>query len=200
MTTLYTALPEDLPPSIAGLARQVTARTSTDFERALVLEEFFRNAGGFVYDASASTGHSSLQMEDWLLVPASRNYRRGYCEQFASAMAVMARVLDIPARVVIGFAPGTIQTQSDGTEVIVVRARDAHAWVEVYLQGQGWVRFDPTPRSDGSNPPTARQVGFTPTEYLPAPADPSDAVLRASWLDRHHRHPVPRSRIRWRRR
>ena len=168
----------------------MTARTSTDFERALILEEFFRNAGGFVYDASASTGHSSLEMEDWLLVPSSRNYRSGYCEQFASAMAVMARVLDIPARVVIGFAPGTTQTQSDGTEVIVVRARDAHAWVELYLEGQGWVRFDPTPRSDGSNPATAASVGFAPTEYLPAPADPSDVALGTSRLDRHHRFPI----------
>ena len=173
LTSMYTELPDDLSDVIRALARQVTERAGTDFERALVLEEFFRNTGEFVYDLEASTGHSALQLEDWMLDPESRNYRRGYCEQFASAMAVMARSIGIPARVVIGFSPGDIQNQADGSEVIVVRARNGHAWVELYMEGQGWVRFDPTPRADGSNPATAFAVGFDPSEFLPEPTDPS---------------------------
>ncbi|HEX2420399.1 MAG TPA: DUF3488 and transglutaminase-like domain-containing protein [Acidimicrobiia bacterium] len=173
LTSLYTELPDDLSDVIRALARQVTERARTDFERGLILEEFFRTTGEFVYDLEASTGHSALQLEEWMLDPESRNYRRGYCEQFASAMAVMARSIGIPARVVIGFSPGDVQNQADGSEVIVVRARNGHAWVELYMEGQGWVRFDPTPRADGSNPATAFAVGFDPNEFLPEPTDPT---------------------------
>jgi transglutaminase-like putative cysteine protease len=177
LSALYTALPDDFPDVIGALARQVTARAGTDFERGLLLEEFFRNTGNFIYDLEASTGHSALQLEEWMLDPESRNYRRGYCEQFASAMAVMARALGIPARGVIGFAPGETQTQADGGEVIVIRARNGHMWVELYLEGQGWIRFDPTPRGDGSNPATVAALGFDPSQFLPAPTDPSQAPL-----------------------
>jgi hypothetical protein len=86
-------------------------------------------------------------------------------------MALMARTLGIPSRVVFGFTPGERATQSDGAEVIVVRALNAHAWVELYMPGQGWVRFDPTPRGDGINPGTVSQVGFDPTMYLPPPTE-----------------------------
>ena len=175
LDSVYTQLPDDFSDVIGGLARQITAETTTDFEAGLVLEEFFRSNGSFVYDASASSGHSALDLEEWLLDPASRNYRRGYCEQFASAMALMARVLGIPARVVLGFSPGTVQQQADGAEIIVVRARNAHAWVELFMAGQGWIRFDPTPRADGSNPATTGALGFDPVGFLPEPADPTQA-------------------------
>lgn len=169
---VYTELPEEFPEEVQDLARQVTAQTSTAFERAMVLENFFRTSGGFVYDASASTGHSTLNLVSWLTDPESLNYRTGYCEQFASAMALMARTLGIPSRIVFGFAPGELATQSDGAEVTVVRALNAHAWVELYMLSQGWVRFDPTPRGDGINPATVSQLGFDPTLYLPAPTTP----------------------------
>jgi hypothetical protein len=169
---LYTDLPDDFPEEVENLARLVTEQTATAFERAMVLETFFRSSGGFQYDAAASSGHSSLDLSSWLLDSESLNFRTGYCEQFASAMALMARTLNIPARVIFGFAPGERVTQSDGAEVIVVRALNAHAWVELYMSGQGWVRFDPTPRGDGVNPPTANQLGFDPTLYLPAPINP----------------------------
>jgi transglutaminase-like putative cysteine protease len=174
LRTVYTALPEEFSDVIRGLSRQITAQATTDFEKGLVLEEFFRHNGGFTYDASASSGHSLLDLEEWLLDPESRNYRSGYCEQFASAMAVMARALGIPSRLVIGFSPGTVQNQADGAEVIYVRARNAHAWVELFMPGQGWVRFDPTPRSDASNPSTTDALGFDPVAHLPEPADPTD--------------------------
>ena len=180
LQTIYTALPEDFSDVIRGLSRQITEQATTDFEQGLVLEEFFRTTGSFVYNASVSTGHSALDLEDWLLDPESRNYREGYCEQFASAMALMARALGIPARVVIGFSPGTIQIQPDGAEVIVVRARNAHAWVELFMAGQGWIRFDPTPRADGSNPATVATLAFDPIAFLPEPADPSGNIVPGS--------------------
>jgi transglutaminase-like putative cysteine protease len=169
---VYTELPDEFPEGVQVLARQVTAQTSTTFERAMVLENFFRTTGGFVYDASASTGHSTLDLVSWLTDVESRNFRTGYCEQFASAMGLMARAVGIPSRLVFGFAPGELTTQSDGSELIVVRALHAHAWVELFMPGQGWVRFDPTPRGDGINPATVSRLGFDPNLYLPAPNTP----------------------------
>ncbi|MGQ0849076.1 MAG: transglutaminase family protein [Actinomycetota bacterium] len=177
---IYTELPEDFSDPVRTLTRLVTNSASTPFERGLVLEEFFRSIGGFVYDATVSTGHTTLDLDRWLLDPASRNYRRGYCEQFAAAMAVMSRAAGIPARLVLGWAPGTIQTQLDGSEIVVVPARNYHAWVELYMAGQGWVRFDPTPRSDRVNQPTVGNFQFGPTQYLPEPIDPAQTGLPAA--------------------
>ncbi len=167
----YTELPDNLGPEIAALAATETQFGSTPFEKVLLLESFFRFRN-FVYDATASTGHTSLDLTEWLTVPESLNHRKGYCEQFATAMAVMARTLDIPSRVVLGFAPGDVQPQPDGSDLIVVRALHGHAWVEVFLPSQGWVRFDPTPRGDEINPSFVEGVGFEPADYLPAPGTP----------------------------
>jgi hypothetical protein len=142
----------------------------------LILESWLRDPGEFTYSSEVSTGHSSLDLADWLLDPESRNYRTGYCEQFATAMAVMARTLGLPSRIVLGFTPGDVQAQSDGSEVIVVRERNAHAWVELWMDGQGWVRFDPTPRSDGANQSlSVTSVGFDPRDYIPQPDEPDGA-------------------------
>ncbi|HUP17343.1 MAG TPA: DUF3488 and transglutaminase-like domain-containing protein [Acidimicrobiia bacterium] len=171
----YTELPDDFPEEVQELAREITAQTSTAFERASVLEHHFREGGGFVYDASASTGSSSLDLTAWLTDVDSRNYRTGYCEQFAIAMALMARTLNIPSRLAYGFAPGEVVDQ-DGDEYIYVRAKNGHLWVELYIAGQGWLRFDPTPLGDGSNPATVDQLGFNPNFYLPDPVAPDTAT------------------------
>lgn len=167
----YLSLPEDTAPEVRTLGRTVTEEGATVFEKALILEAWLRDSRNFNYETDVDTGHSSLDLAAWLLDPDSDNYRTGYCEQFATAMGVMARTLGIPSRVVLGFTPGDIQQQADGTNVIVVRERNAHAWVELWMNGQGWVRFDPTPRSDGANVPLVADVGFDLREYVPAPAD-----------------------------
>lgn len=151
----YLALPP-LDPAITQLAAEVTAGAQSPFERALLLEEFFHT---FNYSTDVSTGHSALDLAAWLTDPESPNYRTGYCEQFAAAMAVMGRVVSLPTRVVIGFTGGEVVDTPDGP-LTIVRERNAHAWVEVWLDGQGWVGFDPTPRSDGATTPLARTVGI----------------------------------------
>jgi hypothetical protein len=168
----YTSLPSSVSDELRSLARDLVSGGSTPFERALLLEAYFRDPGQFTYSTGVDTGHSSLDLEDWLTDPDSRNYRTGYCEQFATAMGVLARAIGIPSRVVLGFTPGDVETQADGSEVVVVRENNAHAWVELWMDGQGWVRFDPTPRSDGINPSlTGDEVGFDPRSYLPAPGE-----------------------------
>jgi transglutaminase-like putative cysteine protease len=172
----YLELPEDTDVAVRNLARDITADGTTRFEKALILESWLRDPREFTYSSEVSTGHSSLDLADWLLDPESRNYRTGYCEQFATAMAVMARTLGLPSRIVLGFTPGDVQAQSDGSDVIVVRERNAHAWVELWMDGQGWVRFDPTPRSDGANQSlSVTSVGFDPRDYIPQPDEPDGA-------------------------
>jgi hypothetical protein len=99
-------------------------------------------------------------------------------------MAVMARTLDVPSRVVLGFTPGEATEQEN---VYVVRDRNAHAWVELWIPTQGWVRFDPTPRSDGINPSTfgdaEDELGFALTSYLDVPA-PDPISVQSSPLPR----------------
>jgi transglutaminase-like putative cysteine protease len=166
----YLELPDDVSLAVRQAARDITEPGFTRFEKALILEAFFRDNDNFVYSTGVSTGHSSLDLQAWLLDPESENFRTGYCEQFATAMAVMARSIGLPSRVVLGFTPGEVVNQEDGSELIVVRERNAHAWVEIWMDGQGWVRFDPTPRSDGINRSLGQQeIGFDARAYVPAP-------------------------------
>lgn len=158
----YLGLPDDLDPGVAALAAEQADAMETDFERALALERFLRSAGGFSYSTAIAPGHGAADLAAWLLDPASPSYRTGYCEQFAASMAVMARTLGIPSRVVLGFTPGTLL--DDGR--VVVRDRNAHAWVELWMPAQGWVRFDPTPRGDGVNPSAAGTLPFSLDRYL----------------------------------
>ncbi|MDP8959241.1 MAG: DUF3488 and transglutaminase-like domain-containing protein [Actinomycetota bacterium] len=158
-------LPDDLDPRIRALAREQTSNTATDFEKALVLEAWFRDPANFTYSTDIDPGHSAQDLTAWLLDPESPNYHVGYCEQFATAMAVMARAVGIPSRTVLGFTPGEVDAGGN----IVVRERNAHAWVELWMPTQGWVRFDPTPRADGANPATVAALRFDPREYLDLP-------------------------------
>ena len=165
----YTELPET-PITLRGIAAAITRGGSTDYERAWMLEHWFRYSGSFTYDTDVSTGHGALILDDWLNDPTSNNYRTGYCEQFATSMAVLGRLLDIPSRVVLGFTPGDVRVVDD-TEIIDVRDTNAHAWVEMWMPDVGWVQFDPTPRSDDAQPPSIT-AAFDPDEYVQEPGLP----------------------------
>ncbi|MBI5157421.1 MAG: hypothetical protein HZA58_05330 [Acidimicrobiia bacterium] len=159
----YLDLPDDLDPGIRSLAVVTTRNLGTDFERALALEAFFLDPDNFRYSTAVLPGHGATDLAAWLLDEESPNYRTGYCEQFATSMAVMARLVGIPSRVVLGFSPGTVL--EDGR--VVVRDRNAHAWVELWMSTQGWVRFDPTPRGDTTG--TSRAIPFDLAAYLDVP-------------------------------
>jgi transglutaminase-like putative cysteine protease len=159
----FLGLPTDLDPDIFALAAATTRGLQTDFERALALESFFLTPGNFRYSTDILPGHAASDLASWLLDRDSDNFRTGYCEQFATAMAVMARLLDIPSRVVLGFTPGTVL--DDGR--VVVLDRNAHAWVELWMPTQGWMRFDPTPR--GNTAATTAAIPFEVAPYLEVP-------------------------------
>ncbi|WP_433255581.1 transglutaminase TgpA family protein [Streptosporangium sp. CA-135522] len=134
----YLQLPEGLPREIRELAAQVTKRDSSRYEQAVQLQEFFTKKGGFTYSLSTQ-GHGEAALTDFLI-----RGRTGFCEQFAASMAVLARVLGIPARVAIGYTGG-----SNFSGAWQVRTHDSHAWPELYFEGVGWLRFEPTPAGTG---------------------------------------------------
>jgi transglutaminase-like putative cysteine protease len=131
----YTQLPGVLSPEVGRLARQLTDKAETPYDKAVVLQQWLRATGGFTYDPNVDTSTDTDAVSTFL---ASK---RGYCVQFASAMAVMARTLGIPARLGVGFLSGT--KQANGRQAVSLN--DAHAWPELYFEGAGWVRFEPTP-------------------------------------------------------
>ena len=138
----YLSLPP-LDARIAPLARRAVAGAAGDYSRARALEQYLRTSFGYTLDAPETPPADPLA--DFLF-----DRRRGHCEYFASAMAVMLRTLGIPSRVVTGFQSGAYNPIS-GWQVI--RASDAHSWVEAWIPGRGWVTFDPTPPDP--NPPAA---------------------------------------------
>ncbi|HEV8528617.1 MAG TPA: DUF3488 and transglutaminase-like domain-containing protein [Actinomycetes bacterium] len=125
-----------MPPIVGRLAQQATKGAETPYDKALRLQDWLRSSGGFTYNATSNHGGTGSKAIETFL-----SDKVGYCEQFASTMAVMARQLGIPARVDVGFTAG--QAQEDGTYLIT--AHDAHAWPELYFNNIGWVRFEPTP-------------------------------------------------------
>lgn len=178
----YVELPDDLPAEIAGVARETTAGAQSDFERATLLQHWFRDSGSFTYSTEITPGHTELKLADWLTDETSVDYRTGYCEQFAASMAVLGRSLGIPSRVVWGFTPGEVITQSDGTNAIVVRDRNAHSWVEMWMDGFGWVKFDPTPRTDGALP-ASYTAGFNPDEFVADAPGGSQTVDQPGFIE-----------------
>ncbi|MFC7894039.1 transglutaminaseTgpA domain-containing protein [Streptomyces sp. NPDC057381] len=156
----YTGLPDSLPDVVSRTARDVTAGAANPYEQAVRLQEYFAVNGGFEYDTQVEVGSGSRAIARFL------KDKEGFCVHFSFAMAAMARSLDIPARVAVGFAPGT--PQADGS--VSVGLRDAHAWPEVYFEGVGWTRFEPTP-TRGSTP--SYTVTDTPGSSVPDPALPS---------------------------
>lgn len=129
------SLPAETPDVIRERAEQITEDARGPFEEAQAIEDWFRIDGGFEYTFDQANANGMETIENFVT-----DDRRGYCEQFASAMAMMARELDIPARVAVGFLSGDQVGDS-----YVFRGTDMHAWPELYFDDIGWVPFEPTP-------------------------------------------------------
>lgn len=152
----YLELPPGTPKSVENTALSVTSSWATNYEKALALQEYLRSSP-FRYSVSAPvTGdYDATGVE---VVATFLEQKSGYCIHFASAMAVMARELGIPSRILVGFQPGTEQDREDqGRTLYEVTTGDLHAWPELYFSGIGWVRFEPTP-SRGAVPDYANAL------------------------------------------
>ena len=135
--------------TLAAIAGRIVADASTDYDRAVALQDHLRSDPAFRYTLEVPEQTSSDAVLDFL------EDGRGYCVQFATAMVAMSRSLGMPTRLAVGYLPGRLEGGR-----YVVRGRDAHAWPEIYFRDLGWVRFEPTP---------AGQSGLAPTYTTPEP-------------------------------
>ncbi len=153
----YLELPANLSQEVRQTARRIVGSETSPYKRAKALQDWFRT--NFTYNLQVEPGHDENAMEKFLA------RKQGYCEQFAGTYAAMARSLGLPARVAVGFTYGS--KGDDG--LWHVTGKEAHAWPEVYLNGYGWVAFEPTP---GRGLPGAEQY----TDVTPAQAADTPAV------------------------
>jgi protein-glutamine gamma-glutamyltransferase len=174
-------------------ARRLTGKARSPYEATLLLEGWFRARGGFRYEEHPPASVSNRPLVDFVEVT-----RAGYCQHYAGAMALMLRTLGIPARVAVGFTAGTWKAG-----VWTVTDQQAHAWVEAWFAGYGWLPFDPTPgrgtlsavytlASDSADAVralgTGRFLDFSPRQPTPgAPvsrvvSSPADAATVPWWL------------------
>ena len=164
-----------ISPAVKTLTRQVTAGATSRYQAAIDIQRFFTTHHRFTYDTNIGPDNSPNALEDFLL-----HSRRGFCQQYATAMAVMARQSGIPSRVAVGFTRG--KQQADGSWT--VNSHDAHAWPELWFQGTGWLPFEPTPRADGQAVTPAYAAGAL------HPGKP-----KSGQAARKHHHKRPASKI-----
>jgi Transglutaminase-like superfamily/TgpA N-terminal domain/Domain of unknown function (DUF4129) len=133
----YLQIPETLPLRVRERAREIAeqAQATTPYDQAIAIQSFLRT---LPYDERRATPPEDRDWVDYFLFES----QRGYCDDFASAMVVMLRSLDVPTRWVQGYAGGDLDSE---TREWVIRESVAHSWVEVYFPGYGWQRFEPTP-------------------------------------------------------
>lgn len=160
-----TGLPIETPSRIFAIAGDLTEDAETPFRKLLAIQEHLRQ---FTYDERAPAGHG---IDDLLFF--MEQSRRGYCEQFAGTMAVLARALGYPARVAVGFQAG----DPDSAGRFRVTTGDVHAWPEVLFPEYGWMAFEPTPSRTN---PTADYLTDIPAGLAPGPGGPGNGAPDAS--------------------
>jgi transglutaminase-like putative cysteine protease len=140
-----TELPvDDSTEAIRALGISWIQGASTDYDKVIAIQDRL-DSSEFQYDVNVNQRDDTLTLLDFLTTT-----KKGFCQQFAAAMAVMLRSIGIPARVAIGFTPGT---KDPVTDTWTVTTKDAHSWVEVFFPGYGWLSFEPTP---GKGDPTTQ--------------------------------------------
>jgi len=181
-----------LPSYVVSLVAQLTRGADSPYAAARAISDYFANPdNGFTYTLDVPNGDSGSALVDFL------QQRQGFCQQYAAAMAIMLRQANVPSRVVLGYMHSAPDKDGDFT----VTSHDAHAWVEAYFSGLGWVPFDPTPiggltggassdlpwaphdygtTSTGSGNDTAPHPSATPTQSAGSPAAASTSAAAAT--------------------
>lgn len=166
-----TELPDSYPNEATTLAIEVTSGADSQYEKAVLLQRWFQQDGGFTYNLDVSPGNGSDDLMAFLR--EGEGGREGYCEQFAAAMAAMGRSLGIPSRVAVGF----LRPSKVGNDRYVYSSHDLHAWPEMYFPGSGWVAFEPTPTSHTQTLPSYTQNEFEEDPDVPSPtSEPSSSA------------------------
>jgi transglutaminase-like putative cysteine protease len=175
----YAALPP-VSPSVGRLVARLVRGATSPYDRVRAIYDYFTDpANGFTYSLATKPGTTSDDLVNFL------TNKQGYCEQYAGAMAVLVRAAGVPARVALGYTPGV--RQADGSRMVT--SHDAHAWVEVYFAGLGWVPFDPTPLGIGRAvtlpwAPRADTTASTATASSAPAAATATGALASARLDK----------------
>ncbi|HTX90499.1 MAG TPA: transglutaminaseTgpA domain-containing protein [Anaerolineales bacterium] len=185
----FLALPPEIPERVKALALRLTAEALTPYDRAVAIEEYLRT---FPYTLDVPYPPQQRDVVDYFLF----DLKKGYCDYFATSMVVLARAAGIPARLAVGYAPGTFNLNS---RRFVVTEADAHSWAEVYFPGIGWMPFEATPSRpalDRSQPlpaetppaiipsalPAGQPAAGRPWALFPASLIALAALLGLAWL------------------
>jgi transglutaminase-like putative cysteine protease len=162
----YTFVPDDVPLAVRQIAEAWTQNASTPYRQVLAIQQHFVSSGDFHYSLDVRPRADANALVDFLT-----RTRTGFCQQFAAAMAILVRELGIPARVVVGFRPG-----SQSGDTFTVSTEDAHSWVEVLFPGYGWLPFEPTPGGWRSPLATAGSYLSPETPGACPPSEPGCAA------------------------
>ncbi len=172
---MYTQLPMNIPARVAQLGRDLTSGEPTDFGKAVAIEEYLKTNFPYTNQPDTSKKVSADFVDSFLF-----EIQEGYCDYYSSAMAVLARSVDLPTRWVKGYASGSNRVPMPGgmrggpeewveSDTYTVRNSDAHSWVEIYFQGYGWIPFEPT--AGFAYPyPAAADDGAAAATPTPAPS------------------------------
>ena len=171
LTDRYCQLPQ-MSPAVGDLAKRVTASSATEYEKVQAVCEYLK--ANYPYDLNVGRQGRDENTVEFFLFRA----KRGYCEQFATAMAVMCRSLGIPARVAVGYDTGEYNSLTGYYEV---SSRDAHAWTEVYFPGFGWIQFDPTPGWSDPYSLPRKDTTWTGFSLVKAIGSGLGKIFPASW-------------------
>jgi len=163
ISTRYLQLPTSITPRIQRLARDITDGLKTPYEKVVAITDYLRT--NIKYSETISELPNNQEPVDWFLF----DYKKGFCNYYATAEVILLRSIGIPARIAVGYAQGE---PLEFAGVFKVRQRDAHAWPEVYFQDLGWVEFEPTTsqptiiRPSGESQPIDSSLGIVNSRKL----------------------------------
>ena len=152
----YLQLPDDLPEVVTQLGEEVAGKSDVPKKKAALVTGFFQKEFTYGYDYPFESSDTALEEFLTKRPPA-------HCEFFATSAALMLRTQGVPTRYINGFV---LQEKSLTGGYYVIRLKHAHAWIEVYLDGQGWVTFDPTPPGTLDSPETRSGLGEAMLEWF----------------------------------
>jgi len=183
----FLQLPNSTPGVVAERAREIERRyePATPYDRARAIERYLRYDGGFIYNLDVSYRRADTAVEEFL----SEDGKQGFCTQFATSMALIAREMGLPSRVVYGATPG----EEVEPDEYVVTGQNMHTWVEIYFPGAGWYPMDPTP---GFSIPTAMQQNAPapPVSTTAGNFGPESLALSGRNRDEQQRQPAEERR------
>ncbi len=153
----YTQVPSSVPERVLELAASVTATAPTTFDKIAALEQWMSDNTSYTLDIPPLPAGADA-VDQYLFVD-----QQGFCEQIGTSLVVLLRSLGVPARLAVGFTPGE---RNPFTGLWEVRAKDAHAWAEVWFPGIGWQAFDPTAAVPFAGDPYSSSAGAGLATFL----------------------------------